>query len=299
MDSAVAKFLGVDECSYFRDTDFPKFHFCNGDFNPMLRFLGKWSKDERESTKMSSLTMDDVPSYVSSYFTNWSDNTIEHVSTIGNQICLSDLTIQHLASYYGHRGGKKGYEKGIGAMSAEERMSARKKGCEKGYENGIGAMSAEERMVASEKGYENGIGAMSAEERMSARDKGYENGIGAMSAEERMAKAAKWTVEIDASIERMIDDGVSFAKIASKLGNGLSKNDISNRWHKYLKKSSSIIKPAVQGGFPSHINWTDVIDATIVRMRTDGVSCAKIASKLGNGLKKADIENRYNRHLKE
>jgi hypothetical protein len=66
-----------------------------------------------------------------------------------------------------------------------------------------------------------------------------------------------------------------------------------------LKKSSSIIKPAVQGGFPSHINWTDVIDATIVRMRTDGVSCAKIASKLGNGLKKADIENRYNRHLKE
>jgi len=28
------------------------------------------------------------------------------VSTIGNQICLSDLTIQHLASFYGHRGGK-------------------------------------------------------------------------------------------------------------------------------------------------------------------------------------------------
>jgi hypothetical protein len=28
------------------------------------------------------------------------------VSTIGNKICLSDLTIQHLASYYGHRGGK-------------------------------------------------------------------------------------------------------------------------------------------------------------------------------------------------
>ena len=55
---------------------------------------------------MSSLTMDDVPSYVSSYFTKWIDNIIKHVSTIGNQICLSDLTIQHLASYYGHRGGK-------------------------------------------------------------------------------------------------------------------------------------------------------------------------------------------------
>jgi len=106
MDSAVAEFLGVLECSYFRDTDFPKFRFCNGDFNPMLHFFGEWSKEERESTKMSSLTMDDVPNYVSSYFTKWSANIIEYVSTIGNQICLSDLTIQHLASYYGHRGGK-------------------------------------------------------------------------------------------------------------------------------------------------------------------------------------------------
>ena len=106
MDSAVAEFLGVLECSYFRDTDFPKYHFSKGDFNPMLHFFGEWSKDERESTTMSSLSMDNVPSYVSSYFTKWSANIIEYVSTIGNQICLSDLTIQHLASYYGHRGGK-------------------------------------------------------------------------------------------------------------------------------------------------------------------------------------------------
>jgi hypothetical protein len=106
MDSAVAKFVGVDECSYFRDTDFPKFHFHKGDFNPMLHFFGEWSKDERVSTKMSSLSMENVPSYVSSYFTRWSANIIEYVSTIGNQICLRDLTIQHLASFYGHRGGK-------------------------------------------------------------------------------------------------------------------------------------------------------------------------------------------------
>ena len=38
----------------------------------------------------------------------------------------------------------------------------------KGYENGIGAMSAEERTAAGKKGYENGIGVMSAEERTSA-----------------------------------------------------------------------------------------------------------------------------------
>ena len=149
------------------------------------------------------------------------------------------------------------------------------------------------------KGYENGIGAMSAEERMAASEKGYENGIGAMSAEERMAKAAKWTVEVDASIERMIDDGVSFAKIASKLGNGLSTNDISNRWYDHLKESSGITKPPVPTGFPSRITWTAEDDATIVRMRAEDISFAKIASELGNGLKRNDIKNRRYRILKD
>ncbi len=189
---------------------------------------------------------------------------------------------------------EKGYENGLGAMSAEERMAA----SEKGYENGLGAMSAEERKAA----YENGIGAMSAEERMAGSAKGYENGLGPMSASaatKAAAKAAKWTVEVDASIERMIDDGVSFAKIASKLGNGLSKNDILNRWHKDLKKSSSIFKPAVPGGFSSRFTWTEDIDETIVRMRTDGVSFAKIASELGNGLAGHNIKHRWNRQLKD
>jgi len=30
-------------------------------------------------------------------------------------------------------------------------------------------------------------------------------------------------------------DDISFAKIASELGNGLSKNDIVNRWNRHLK----------------------------------------------------------------
>ena len=47
--------------------------------------------------------------------------------------------------------GKKGYENGIGAMSAEERTAAGKKG----YENGIGAMSAEARTAAGQKGSSN------------------------------------------------------------------------------------------------------------------------------------------------
>jgi hypothetical protein len=124
---------------------------------------------------------------------------------------------------------------------------------------------------------------------------------------QRVAKAAaktakrdaKWTTEVDASIESMLDDGVSFAKIASKLGNGLSKNDILSRWYDHLKESSSITKPPVQPGFPSRITWSEDADASIMRMRADGVSFAKIASELGNGLKTNDIKNRWNRHLKD
>jgi len=129
--------------------------------------------------------------------------------------------------------GQAGYENGIGMMSAEARMAAR----EKGYENGLVAMSAKARMAVREKGYENGLEDMSAKARMAAREKGYENGLGAMSAEARMVARAKgyenglgamskWTAEVNASIESMINDGVSFSKIASKLGNVLSTSDI-------------------------------------------------------------------------
>ena len=93
-----------------------------------------------------------------------------------------------------------------------------------------------------------------------------------------VAKAAKWTAEFNASIESMINGSVSFSKIASKLGNGLSKMDIYHRWTGYLKESSGITNPPVQTGFPSSIIWTEDVDASIVRMRADDISFAKIAS---------------------
>jgi len=105
-----------------------------------------------------------------------------------------------------------------------------------------------------------------------------------------------WTVEVDASIESMINASVSFSKIASKLGNGLKENDIKNRWNRHLKESSGITKPPVQTGFPSRITWTAEVDASIVRMRADDITFAKIASELGNGLKGNDM---WNRHLKD
>jgi hypothetical protein len=51
----------------------------------------------------------------------------------------------------------------------------------------------------------------------------------------------------------MINGNVSFLKIASKLGNGLSTSDIKNRWYDHMKESSGITKPPVQTGFPSRI----------------------------------------------
>ena len=51
-----------------------------------------------------------------------------------------------------------------------------------------------------------------------------------------------------------------------------------------MKESSGIIKPPGKTGPHSSITWTVDVDATIGKMRTDGISFAKIASKLGNGL---------------
>jgi hypothetical protein len=79
---------------------------------------------------------------------------------------------------------------------------------------------------------------------------------------------------------------------------GLKENEAKSRWHSKLKKSSGIIKPPVQTGFPSRITWTEDDDESIARMRADNISFAKIASKLGNGLERDDIKNRWNRHLK-
>jgi len=120
LDSAVTEFVGVDEYSNFWDTDFPRIHFRQGEFNRMLHFFSEWTEDERVSTKMSSLSMNN---YVSAYFTKWNAYIIEYVSTIDNQICLIDLTIQHLASYYGHRGGKGN----LGKKRTEEQQANMKR----------------------------------------------------------------------------------------------------------------------------------------------------------------------------
>jgi membrane protein involved in colicin uptake len=108
---------------------------------------------------------------------------------------------------------------------------------------------------------------------------------------------AKWTAEVDATLERMVGDGYNYSEIASELSNGLKKHDINNRWNRHSKESSGITKPPLKT--QSRITWTADIDTTIVEMRVEDISFAKIASELGNGLKRNDIKNRWNRHLKD
>ena len=105
MDSAVTKFLGVEKkCTYFQDTDFTKLHFGSGEFNPMLEFFREWTPEDRVITKLSSITLS---KFLTAYLSNWNGEIIKYLNSIGNKIISpNDITIQQLASYYGHTGGK-------------------------------------------------------------------------------------------------------------------------------------------------------------------------------------------------
>ena len=176
----------------------------NGDkMKNLITYLKTMNVEDKMNTRLDMLAQDGLPSHIHmvNFFIKYRKEIFQYaiIKSYAKPSSIEELTILHLHSYLGMRG----YIKGIGAMSAEERMAAYKNGIgammakermaasEKGYENGIGAMSAKERMVASEKGYENGIGTMSAEERMAESEKRYENGIGTMLAESRMAARKK------------------------------------------------------------------------------------------------------------
>jgi len=105
MDLAVTEFLGVEKkCTYFQDADFTKLHFSRGDNNPMLEFFHEWTPEDRVTTKLSDITLS---KFLTTYLSNWNGEIVKYVNSIGNRIINTyDITIQHLASYYAHRGGK-------------------------------------------------------------------------------------------------------------------------------------------------------------------------------------------------
>jgi hypothetical protein len=70
----------------------------------MLDFFGEWTPEDRVTTKLSSITLS---KFLTAYLSNWNGEIIKYLNSIGNQIISpNDITIQQLASYYGHTGGK-------------------------------------------------------------------------------------------------------------------------------------------------------------------------------------------------
>jgi len=81
----------------------------------VYRNLGK-------DTKLKKLPQDGISVHTSmiEYFTRFRDDILQHAKPT----CFEELTVFHLLSFMG----KKGYENGIGLMSAEERTAASEKG---------------------------------------------------------------------------------------------------------------------------------------------------------------------------
>jgi hypothetical protein len=75
--------------------------------NKMVHFFGEWTREEREVTKLASLSIDEIPKSVFSYYTKWRDFIARDASRrCGFQIIVSDITVQHLTVFFAHRGGK-------------------------------------------------------------------------------------------------------------------------------------------------------------------------------------------------
>jgi hypothetical protein len=73
----------------------------------MVNFSGRWTREDRVVSKMSSVPIDEIPKSVFRYYTKWSDYIAKDASCrCGFQIRVSDITVQHLMVYFASRGGK-------------------------------------------------------------------------------------------------------------------------------------------------------------------------------------------------
>ncbi len=71
----------------------------------MLDFFCEWTPEDCVITKLSSITLS---KFLTTYLSNWNVKIIKYLNKRGDQINSTyDITIQQLASYYGHTGGKE------------------------------------------------------------------------------------------------------------------------------------------------------------------------------------------------
>ena len=146
MDNAVMQSQGnlLREVNYFQQ-QWSHARKAKGDkMKNLITYLMNMNVEDKMNTRLDMLPRDGSPGHIHmiNYFIKYRKEIFQYaiIKSDAKPSSIEELTISHIHSYLG----MIGYVKGIGAMSAEEKMVAN--------ENGIEAMSAEERMVAIEKG---------------------------------------------------------------------------------------------------------------------------------------------------
>jgi hypothetical protein len=116
MDVSMAKLanVNVESVRYFQTTGFTHLHRMSN----LIDYIRSVYRNLGRDTRLMSLPQDGTPLHISmiKYFTRFRDDILQRAKLT----CFEELTVFHLLSYMG----KKGYENGPGAMSAEERMAA-------------------------------------------------------------------------------------------------------------------------------------------------------------------------------
>jgi hypothetical protein len=112
--------------------------------------------------------------------------------------------------------------------------------------------------------------------------------------DERERKRAKMELEEEAQrVAKTARDRKRAEKEAEKVAKAAERNFVRT----FLEAEEVALEHRRQERDRRRATWTAELDETITRMRADGFSFAKIASRLCNDLKKDDIKYRWNRHL--
>jgi hypothetical protein len=106
--------VNVDSVRYFQTADFTHLHGMSN----LIDYIRSVYRNLGRDTRLMTLPQDGTPMHISmiEYFTRFRDDILQRAKLT----CFEELTVFHLLSFMG----KKGYENGIGAMLAEERMAA-------------------------------------------------------------------------------------------------------------------------------------------------------------------------------
>jgi hypothetical protein len=138
MDNAVMQSQGNLLCdmNYFQQ-QWSHARKAKGDkMKNLITYLKTMNVEDKMNTRLDMLTRDGSPGHIHmiNYFTKYRNEIFQYaiIKSDAKPSSIEELTFLHLHSYLGMRG----YIKGLGSMSAEERMVASEKGAQMGYENG-------------------------------------------------------------------------------------------------------------------------------------------------------------------